>query len=64
MDSKPLSEWVGIRKIERFEPESTKNQASGQGKAIILAVNQPTVASIMSMEYGILENLAYANVHQ
>jgi len=55
MDSKLLSEWVGIRKIERFEPESTRNQVSRQGKAIIQAVNQPRVASIMSMEYVILK---------
>jgi len=55
MDSKPLSEWVGIRKIQWFELESTRNQASRQGKAIIQAVNQPIVASIMSMEYSILK---------
>jgi hypothetical protein len=46
---------VGIRKIQWFEPESTRNQANRQGKAISQAVNQPTVASTMSMEYGILK---------
>jgi hypothetical protein len=55
MDSRPLSEWVGIRKVERFEPESTRNQASRQGKAIIQAVSQPRVASIMSIEYVMLK---------
>jgi hypothetical protein len=45
---------VGIRKVQWFEPESIRNEASRQGKAVSQAVNQPTVASIMSMEYGIL----------
>jgi len=31
MDSKPLSEGVGIRKIQWFEPENARNQA-GKGK--------------------------------